>query len=226
MTSESPVVVFDLDLTLTNRDTASGFFSWLLKRQPWRLLLTLVAVPLLAFDRAKWVALRYMVWVATLGESEGRLQELLQVYVDEVLHAPFPMFRGDGLNRLAWHVAQGHRVIVATGLPGGSGEGVAAPRRLRRRHRGRVDTSTLPGRNDREAPLLRRHENLNVDSTRISSAVGNNIYRRRIGPAGSQIVRTAIPRKSEFEVGTADTPGARMGTSGSDLAVALCLTHF
>jgi phosphatidylglycerophosphatase C len=115
MTSESPVVVFDLDLTLTNRDTASGFFSWLLKRQPWRLLLTLVAVPLLAFDRAKWVALRYMVWVATLGESEGRLQELLQVYVDEVLHAPFPMFRGDGLNRLAWHVAQGHRVVVATG---------------------------------------------------------------------------------------------------------------
>jgi phosphatidylglycerophosphatase C len=115
MARESPVVVFDLDLTLTNRDTAGGFFRWLLRRQPWRLLLTLVAVPMLAFGRGKWVALRYMVWVATLGQSEGRLQELLQIHIDEVLHTPAPIFRGDGLNRLSWHVAQGHRVVVATG---------------------------------------------------------------------------------------------------------------
>ena len=45
--SNAPVVVFDFDLTLTYWDTADRFFRWLLRREPWRLLVVALALPVL-----------------------------------------------------------------------------------------------------------------------------------------------------------------------------------
>jgi phosphatidylglycerophosphatase C len=71
--SNPPVVVFDFDLTLTYWDTADRFFRWLLRRNPWRLLVVAMALPvlgpLLPFRRTRRWLTWFAVWVATLGRS-------------------------------------------------------------------------------------------------------------------------------------------------------------
>lgn len=119
MTESSTTVVFDLDLTLTNWDTADRFFRWLLRRQPWRSAMVLMLVPvllplfLLRVTR-KW-PVRYAVWVATLGRSHEGLCVLVAAHVDEVFAGAAPVFLQEGLARLQSHIQRGHRVVIATG---------------------------------------------------------------------------------------------------------------
>jgi phosphatidylglycerophosphatase C len=111
------VVVFDFDLTLTRWDTADRFFRWLLKRSAWRLALIVLALPfvaplLLSATTRKW-PIRFAVWVATLGRSDDDLARLVGEHVDAVFAEP--VFLEDGLAQLRSHLAQGHRVVIATG---------------------------------------------------------------------------------------------------------------
>ena len=118
MNKASPVVVFDFDLTLTRWDTSDRFFRWLLKREPWRLALVLIAVPVLAplfllRSTRKW-PVRFAIWVATLGRSPKDLAVLAHEHV-ETLASREPVFLQAGLQQLQSHLEQGHRVVIATG---------------------------------------------------------------------------------------------------------------
>lgn len=114
-----PVIVFDFDLTLTNWDTADRFFRWLLKRDPWRLAVVLVFLPLLGplflFRASRKWPIRFAIWVATLGRSAQDLERLAQEHTEAVFAAADPVFAPAGLEQLQAHLEQGHRVVIATG---------------------------------------------------------------------------------------------------------------
>jgi len=120
MNDSSPiVVVFDFDLTLTQWDTANRFFRWLLKREPWRFALVLIAVPVLgplflSSVTRKW-PIRFAVWVATLGKSVHDLAFLAQEHAEAIFAGAEPVFVEAGLKQLHSHLEQGHRVVIATG---------------------------------------------------------------------------------------------------------------
>ena len=48
--SDRTVVVFDFDLTLTRGETASRFYTGLLRRQPWRIAGVMLALPVLVLS--------------------------------------------------------------------------------------------------------------------------------------------------------------------------------
>ena len=117
--SSSIVVVFDFDLTLTQWDTADRFFRWLLKREPWRFALVLLAIPVLGplylFNTTRKWPVRFAVWLATLGRSVEELTLLSQEHVEAIFAGAEPVFVEAGLEQLQSHLAQGHRVVIATG---------------------------------------------------------------------------------------------------------------
>lgn len=119
MNEVAPIVVFDFDLTLTRWDTADRFFRWLLRRNPWRLALVLVLVPLLGplfvFRATRKWPVRFAVWVATLGRSQQDLNQLAREHADIAFSGSPPVFLQAGLSCMQTHLDRGHRVVIATG---------------------------------------------------------------------------------------------------------------
>jgi len=119
MNNAPPIIVFDFDLTLTRWDTSDRFFRWLLKREPWRLPLVLIALPILGplvlFRATRKWPIRFAVWVATLGRSAKDLEFLAHAHVEAVFAGSEPAFLQSGLEELQAHLEQGHKVVIATG---------------------------------------------------------------------------------------------------------------
>ncbi|MET4678836.1 HAD family hydrolase [Stenotrophomonas rhizophila] len=117
--SDRTVVVFDFDLTLTRWETASRFFKGLLRRQPWRLavvaLVLPVLVPLWVVPQTRQRSIRFAVWVATFGRSRQALAALAVAHADAVFGGQEPVFLAQGVERLRQHLAQGDKVVIATG---------------------------------------------------------------------------------------------------------------
>ncbi|MNK52260.1 Phosphatidylglycerophosphatase C [compost metagenome] len=113
------VVVFDFDLTLTRWETAARFFKTLLRQQPWRLATVLLALPLLlplwAAPGSRRVPVRFAVWVATFGRSGEQLEAMAQAHAQAVFEAGEQVFIEAAVARLQAHLAQGDRVVIATG---------------------------------------------------------------------------------------------------------------
>jgi phosphatidylglycerophosphatase C len=114
-----PVVVFDFDLTLTRWDTAERFFRWLLARDGWRVAMVLLALPVLGplmlIRRTRKWPVRFAVWVATLGRSLDDLPRLAEEHIRALPAGHESVFLPAAIERLQAHVAQGHRVVIATG---------------------------------------------------------------------------------------------------------------
>lgn len=119
MSKQPPVVVFDFDLTLTRWDTADRFFRWMLKRDPWRFGLVITALPilgpLLLFKSTRKWPVRFAVWVATLGRTPEALPKLVEEHIQTLLADRESVFLPAALEQVQIHVAQGHRVVIATG---------------------------------------------------------------------------------------------------------------
>lgn len=113
------VVVFDFDLTLTRWDTADRFFRWVLRRDLWRGVMILCALPFLgpvylvpAFR--KW-SVRFSVWIATLGRTSGDMSALVEEYIRSLPRGCHSVFLPAAVERLRAHVDRGHSVVIATG---------------------------------------------------------------------------------------------------------------
>lgn len=119
MSETSAIVVFDFDLTLTRWDTAERFFRWLVLRDLWRLLLVLsavpVLVPLLLLKPTRTVPARFAVWVATLGRAPNDLPALVESHIQSLPEGHASVLVPAAVERLQAHVAQGDRVVIATG---------------------------------------------------------------------------------------------------------------
>jgi phosphatidylglycerophosphatase C len=119
MTQGPSIVVFDFDLTLTRWDTADRFFRWLIRRDWWRLALVLAALPvagpfLLVKATRRW-PVWFAVWVATFGRSPDDLHALAEAHIDSLPMGHASVFIPAALERVRSHLAQGDRVVIATG---------------------------------------------------------------------------------------------------------------
>jgi phosphatidylglycerophosphatase C len=116
---QATTAVFDFDHTLTTWDTAARFFGWLLRRAPGKMLLAapvaLLLGPLVLFVRTRRVPIRFLVWVATFGQSQEQLRALAKLHVAEVVARGESFVRQDARAQIQLHQSQGHVVVVATG---------------------------------------------------------------------------------------------------------------
>jgi phosphatidylglycerophosphatase C len=112
-----PVVLFDLDGVLAHKDTFSVFTARRLRRGPWRLVLALPALPVLALTGGRPVlrgaAARYLVRVALLGADLQQVSRELALLGGEFAATP-EWLLADGIERARHHLACGDRVVVVT----------------------------------------------------------------------------------------------------------------
>ena len=120
--ADAQLAVFDFDHTLYDGDSGSHLFAWLLRRNPLRLLVALLATPILgpmvAWLRTRRRGVSGYVWIATFGLRRTRdLNRMIDAYVArheaEIRQRLLPV----ALEVFAQHRAAGDRVIVATGAP-------------------------------------------------------------------------------------------------------------
>lgn len=119
MSETAPVVVFDFDLTLTRWDISDGFFRWLLRRNRWRRAVLLASFPvtglLLLTRRTRKRFIRFVIWLATFGHGRDTLPELAEQYLRSLPGGHASALLPVALERVQWHLDQGHRVVIATG---------------------------------------------------------------------------------------------------------------
>jgi phosphatidylglycerophosphatase C len=119
---DADLVVFDFDNTLVRGDSGGALIGWLIKRSPWRLVLAVLASPVLgpmiALLRTRRVGISGFVWIATVG-LRGRRD--FDVLIDEYVVCNDADLRSrvlpQAIEALHAHRVAGDRVVVATGAP-------------------------------------------------------------------------------------------------------------
>ena len=114
MLGDAPVVVFDFDGTLVNRDSLFDFSVRYCLKRPARLLLLAAVLPWAGLRalRSPEAALSVLLWAMTLGASTRSLVRELRRYGREVL----PSYANEVIfGELTRHVRAGDHVLIATG---------------------------------------------------------------------------------------------------------------
>ena len=119
---DAPLVVFDFDHTLYDGDSGSHLFAWLIRRNPLRMLVALLATPVLGpmvacLPTRRWGISGY-VWIGSFGLHRVReFDRIIDLYVathrERIRQRLLPV----ALEVFARHRTQGDRVVVATGAP-------------------------------------------------------------------------------------------------------------
>ena len=119
---DAPLVVFDFDHTLYDGDSGSHLFAWLIRRNPLRMLVALLATPLfgpmVAFLPTRRWGISGYVWIGSFGLHAARdFDRVIDRYVathrEQIAARLLPI----ALEVFANHRARGDRVVVATGAP-------------------------------------------------------------------------------------------------------------
>lgn len=119
---EAPLVVFDFDHTLYAGDSGGHLVTWLIKRNPLRAAVAIVASvvlgPMVAFLPTRRYGISGYIWIGTFGLHGRRgFDALIDRYVathrEEVRQRLLPV----ALEVFRQHRASGDRVVVATGAP-------------------------------------------------------------------------------------------------------------
>ena len=109
------LALFDFDGTLTTRDVYPGFLQYCSPR--WRVAIgwLVLALPYLGMLRG-WVSPHVMrrvsAFVTFAGADEARVRAAGVRYATDVIP---PLLRAETMQRLAWHRAQGDRIVVVSG---------------------------------------------------------------------------------------------------------------
>ena len=120
--ADAPLVVFDFDHTLYAGDSGGHLVTWLLRRNPLRAVVALVASvvlgPMVAFLPTQRYGISGYIWIGTFGLHGRRsFDSLIDRYVathrEEVRQRLLPV----ALEVFRQHRASGDRVVVATGAP-------------------------------------------------------------------------------------------------------------
>jgi phosphatidylglycerophosphatase C len=115
-------VVFDFDHTLYDGDSGSHMVRWLLARNPLRMLVALLAspvlLPMLAWLPTRRRAVSGYFWIGTFGlhevhDFDALVERYVLAHADEI-HARLLL---QGMETLREHRVDGDRVVVATGAP-------------------------------------------------------------------------------------------------------------
>ena len=119
---DAPLVVFDFDHTLYDGDSGSHLFAWLIRRNPLRLLVALLASPILgpmvAMLPMRRRGVSGYVWIATFGLHRAReFNRFIDAYVLKHEAQIRQRLLPHALKVFTEHRAAGDRVVVATGAP-------------------------------------------------------------------------------------------------------------
>ncbi|KFN44987.1 HAD-IB family phosphatase [Arenimonas oryziterrae] len=111
----SALVVFDLDGTLIHGDCGGALVRRLIARHSWRriaaLLIAPVAMPMMMFPRTRRRGVSAFLWLGTVGVAPALLDATIARFIADYPLRELPSARAALENELA----QGHRVVVATG---------------------------------------------------------------------------------------------------------------
>lgn len=109
------IVLFDLDGTILQSDTQLLFCHWVLKHQPWRVLLVLIYLVLLPLGLViKTVGLKRLFLVYLAGIKQSELDELVQSFCDHYIPSIcYPTV----LRRIQEHRLQGKTLILSSASP-------------------------------------------------------------------------------------------------------------
>lgn len=115
---DPPIALFDFDGVLIHGDLFESFLRNRFRRQPWRLLPTLIVFPVLLLLRVvplgRPLLTKLLVRLGLLGSRLARLEPELEHWGRKRARLPGVVIR-DGVLALRRHVANGDRVIVITG---------------------------------------------------------------------------------------------------------------
>lgn len=115
---DPPIALFDFDGVLIHGDLFESFLRNRFRRQPWRLLPTLIVFPvlllLLIVPLGRPLLIKLLVRLGLLGSRLARLEPELEHWGRKRARLPGVVIR-DGVLALRRHVANGDRVIVITG---------------------------------------------------------------------------------------------------------------
>jgi phosphatidylglycerophosphatase C len=114
--------VFDFDGTLIDGDSTTWWLLDLFRRSPLRLLVALsvlpLALPMVLAPSTRRRGASIFLWIATWGMDEVALQRSLARFAQRFAAGELPIaWRGRGIATLEQHLAEGHRVAVATAAP-------------------------------------------------------------------------------------------------------------
>lgn len=109
------LALFDFDGTLTTRELMPDFMRFAVPKH--RLVLGYVTLwPLIAGYKLGWVSgllvRRAIVWMGFRGMPDSELEQLGRRFAAEIIPA---MLRPEMMAKIAWHRAQGHRLVVVSG---------------------------------------------------------------------------------------------------------------
>lgn len=114
----SRVVLFDFDGVLMQGDAFSRFVRSRLLGSWWRLLLALLAIPLLlpfyAIRSLRLPILGIFIRVSLLGIGPDRYEALTRDFAREIVGLPRVFIR-DGISTMRRHIVDGDRVVIVTG---------------------------------------------------------------------------------------------------------------
>jgi len=116
-----PLVVFDFDHTLFRGDSGAMLVRWLIARHWQRTLVAALVTPLLAplflWTESRRAALSAYLWIATVGWQRREFDHHVARFVEARGTELQAALIETGLVRLRGHLAQGDKVVIATGAP-------------------------------------------------------------------------------------------------------------
>lgn len=120
--ADAPLVVFDFDHTLYDGDSGSHLFAWMIRRNPLRVLVALLATPVLgpmvAFLPTRRWGISGYVWIGSFGMHRVReFDRVIDRYVATHREQIAARLLPTALEVFAHHRSRGDRVVVATGAP-------------------------------------------------------------------------------------------------------------
>lgn len=113
------LVLFDFDKTIVNRDTGAAYMKFMLCRNPLRLFLCCLAlpvcVPFLLHSKTKYIGFSILLWLATFGMSLRKVIRLRKAFIRRYLNEPSTIIFKDALQHLQLLTSNNHKVVVVSG---------------------------------------------------------------------------------------------------------------
>lgn len=121
MEEQTSSVVFDLDGTLLDGDSASIWMIDRIKRSAWRTLLAImalpIALPLTLYAPSRRIGGSIFLWIATIGLTETALRHSFALFATNVSEGKGVAWRTAGIAKLEKHIIRGETTLIATAAP-------------------------------------------------------------------------------------------------------------
>lgn len=122
MGRRSPAIVFDLDGTLLDGDSATAWMIGRIRRSWARAAIAIAAAPfaclLMTHSRSRRWGASIALWIASAGQTEDELRASFAVFADGIHRGDGPIgWREAGLLTMRGHIEREEPVIIATAAP-------------------------------------------------------------------------------------------------------------